>query len=303
MGEQDPGIDQRPVREPGDQAAEGRGPVPVEQLAQEAPRRAAVRAPQRGAAGCRPEAALLDQRPGPRPGAALQPAQVRSGHPPGDQQLRPRVGGHPPERGQARAHGSGGLVRGQGQVGRPADALEHQQVQRRVHVDRQPAAGGQVANRDARGLGQPARERVVGREVRQVAEDLARPGDRDDVGGVAVVGEGPPLRGAGRLDQRPAVRRRGEGDGAGAEHDQPVGPELPDQAAEAGAEWGIVGRLPPHDHGRGAGGREALAVVLGERDAGGVEHALERARVGRDLGGEDEDGDRGHAPPSLPTRR
>ena len=81
---------------------------------------------------------------------------------------------------------------------------------------------------------------------------------------------------------------------ARAENDEARGPQLLDQTAEAGAEWGIVGRLAAdHDLGR-AGREEPAAMMLGQGRARVVEEALERTGVGGERRGEDQDGHRRH---------
>ena len=141
------------------------GTVPLQQLAQHAPGRPPVRAPELGAGRGRPQAPLLDQGPGPRPRVALEPAQVGGGGPAGDEQLRARVRRDRAQRRQAVADEGGRRVIRSGQPRRAARALEEHEVERRVDVHRQPPPRREVADGDGGGLREPARQRVVGGEI------------------------------------------------------------------------------------------------------------------------------------------
>ena len=77
---------------------------------------------------------------------------------------------------------------------------EQDQLERSVDVERQPPPAAQVGDREAGDLREPARQRVVAGQVRDVRERL-RAGDRHDVGRVAVVGEGRRAVGAGGRHQ------------------------------------------------------------------------------------------------------
>ena len=65
-------------------------------------------------------------------------------------------------------------------------------VERPVDVHAQPPSATQILDGVAGHLGQPARKRVVARQVRD-ARQVVDPGDGDRIGGVAVVGQGPRL--------------------------------------------------------------------------------------------------------------
>ncbi len=97
----------------------------------------------------------------------------------------------------------------------------------------------------------------------------------------------------GPHERRPVGGRR-QRDGARPEHDQALGTELGDQPAETRPERRLVRRLASIDDTRGTRGEEPDPVVLGEGAPRRVERAFERARVGGELGCEDEDRDRGH---------
>ena len=298
VGQQDPPVQQRPVGQRSHVTPERARPVAVQELAEDAARRAPVGTADQGAGRGGPEAPLLDERPRPAPGLPLQPAKVRRGHPASDQQLRARVGGQRPEGGQPRR---GPACRrpppGSGSPAPRRRPFEQQQVQRRVHVHRQATPRAKVPHLHAGHLGQPAGQGVVGGEVRgQRGKHEVGAGDRDRIGGVAVVGQGAGrLRGGGD-EERAKVRAGREGDRASPQHHQPGRPQLRHEAAEARAEWSIVGRLPAHDGLGRAGREEAPPVALGQRGARRVQDALERAGVGREGGGEDQDGDGGHRP-------
>ena len=98
------------------------------------------------------------------------------------------------------------------------------------------------------------------------------------------------------LHEQGQVRARRERDGPCPEHDQAIRPQLSDQPSEPRTKWGMVGRLPPHDDRVGTRVAEGAPVMLPEGGPGGVEDSFERPGVARELGGEDEDRDRGHGP-------
>src|SRR6478752_6125973 len=66
--EEHAGVDERAVREPRSQCADGARPIPIEEVAEQASRRPAVRAPAGRRKRRRPEPALLDDRAGPGAG-------------------------------------------------------------------------------------------------------------------------------------------------------------------------------------------------------------------------------------------
>ena len=103
--------------------------------------------------------------------------------------------------------------------GRARHAAEQDEVQRPVDVDAQPPAPAQVGHLVAGDLRQPARQGVVGRQVRDVPQNL-RPGNGHDVRREAVVRERPQAIGRCGRDERPPVRRRRQRDRAGAQDDR-----------------------------------------------------------------------------------
>ena len=179
MGEQHPRVQERAVREIRDVPADAPGAVPVQQQAQDAPRRAPVGTSDQRPRRRRPQTALLDQRPRPGSRLPLQPAQVRRRHAARDEELRAGVARERPEHREPRPDGRRIRVRRQRQVARCSPgAVEQQQVQRRVHVRRQPAPRAEVRDRESR----PPRP----------ASGAARCPRRAPRGGTA--GQGPPAR-------------------------------------------------------------------------------------------------------------
>ncbi len=255
----------------------------------------------------RAQPALLDEGPGARPGVALRPAQVRGGRPPRDQELRARVARQ--RRAARPSRSRTGLrlrVVGERQGRRPARALEQQQVQRRVDVHRQPAPRPEVADRDAGHLREPARQRVVRREVRrQVAERLAARGDRERRPRCSGGSRG---RRAGR---RPPPRRAPAGPPASraGSSRRPVTTSRRRAQARRRAAGGAcrmgyrrAARGGPRPRPRRPRGTRAGGAPRGPTRAASS-GAQERSGVGRELRGEDEDGDGRHRPSLAMERR
>ncbi len=87
------------------------------------------------------------------------------------------------------------------------------EIERAVEVDRKPPSGGEVGHRVTSLLVEPAGEGVVGGDIGDRSQDLVRARERDDVGGISVVGERLAVLGAGREDERATVAVGRERDG------------------------------------------------------------------------------------------
>ena len=88
----------------------------------------------------------------------------------------------------------------------PATA-EQDEIERAIDVDPQSTTGPQIRDRHAGLLLEPARQHVVGREIGNGREDGTGMGDRDDIGGIAVVGACRRPGPAGRRHELPAIGR------------------------------------------------------------------------------------------------
>ena len=166
VGEQDARVEQGPIGQRRNVAAQRSRAVALEQLAQDAPRRPPVRAPGRAAR------AAGSGGPAPRPGrgsATASAVRASGGRSPTSARRRAarRRGPTASARRARQASHDRGRVGGigPGQRRRAACAGDQEDVQRRVHVDRQPPPPGQVADGDAGRLREPARQRVVRGEV------------------------------------------------------------------------------------------------------------------------------------------
>ncbi len=287
MGDQDPRVDDRGLAQSREVVAERRRTVALEECAEDGCRRPLAGAP-------RPQPALLDEGPGPRRGVHLQPGEIGCRDAPGDHQLGSRVIDDGADRAEDRPHPRGVLAR---QVRLPSPTHEHQ-VERAVDVDTEPCPTTAVVDRDPGVLIEPARQGVVGREVGHVREHVAGAGDGDDIGRVAVVGEGAwGLRRGGR-DQLAAIGVGRERDGPGAQHDQPAVAEVDDQLAEPGPERSMVRRSRHDPGGRRSGGQEPGDVALGGVEARGDDRPCQRTGVAGRICVEDRDVDVGHGDPS-----
>ncbi len=182
---------------------------------------------------------------------------------------------------------------GGGLPGRVASAGQDD-VERAVDVDREPPPPAQVADRVPGDLVEPARQSVVAGEVGHVRERLAGMGDRDDVGRVAVVGEGPSILGAGGRHELATVGGRGQRDRPGTEDHQAGRAIGTDEVAEAPSERCIVGRPGEHpDVGR-SGGLEPDPMALGDARSSGGDPALDGTGGRPGVRVQDSDGDRAH---------
>ena len=137
-----------------------------------------ISAPRTEAGGRWP--ATLVRRPRSSTSARVRAAVERSSQASVAADVRPatrssarRVARHGADGRQAFAHtgcvDGAGPVTGRSRPGRPADEDE---IQRAVDVDAEPPSASEVAHRVAGHLGKPARERVVGRKVRQVRQHV-----------------------------------------------------------------------------------------------------------------------------------
>ena len=118
-----------------------------------------------------------------------------------------------------------------GQGGGPA-ATEEDEVERAVDVDAEPPAPAPVLDRDAARL-EPARQAVVAGQLRRFGQDRPGVGQGDDVGRVAVVGEGSRGVGRGGRDQVAVVAGAGERHGARPEDHEPAVTERRDQRGQS----------------------------------------------------------------------
>lgn len=309
MGEEDPRVDDGRIGQAGHDPAEGRRAVPVEEEAEDRPGRARAgrRLPADGEGRARPEPAFLDERPDARRGPPLEPSQGRRGGTAGDEHLGPPVAERRPHAGQSVAGRRAALA------DVPAD--EHE-VERPVQVELESPPGPAVDHAPAGPLLEPARQRVVAGEVGDVGE-LVRPGDRDDVRRVPVVGECDPARAPRRVDERREVGPRREDRRARADDDDagrlapapgpaiarlPTPSELVEEAREAPPEREAVGRPGDDADVLRAGGLEHLSVRRGELGPRPGDDPHERPGGGAGLRMEDDDGDGRHRP-SLASGR
>ena len=151
----------------------------------------------------------------------------------------------------------------------------------------------QVVDLVARHLLEPARQRVVAGEVRDVGQGLD-PRDRHHVRRIAVVGKRPSPAVRRDRDECPAIAGRGERDRSRAEDDEPARTDLRHELAQAIAERPSVSRTTDDRHVAGAGGDERAPVVLGQRRTRVRDPARERPGCRIGLRVEDSDGDRRH---------
>ena len=192
-------------------------------------------------AGPAPRRARASARPSGARASASVAADVR----PATSSSRPASAATPRIASIRDRHGPRSIARC-GAPRRPGDAGQHE-VERAVEVDREAPAAAQVGDRVAGVLGEPAGQGVVAGEIGHGGEALGRARHGDDVGRVAVVGEGPPVVGAGgrrrtlaRSRASPAGSRRSPGRRA---RRRAIGA---DQVPEPSPERCIVGR-PGHD--------------------------------------------------------
>ncbi len=213
MREEHARVHDRGIAEAGEVRAQRPGPVPVEQGADHRGGRSLT-----VAAGA--QAPLLHEGTGPRGGRPLQPRECRGGRATGDQELGSSVAGHAPDAFDGSRDSLQADAAGAGHAGHVATTGQDD-VERAVDVDRKPPPPTQVANFVPGHLVEPARQRVVGRQVREIGENLGCPGDRDDVGGVPVVGQGESVGGAGDGHEVAPVAIGRQRDRARPEDDEP----------------------------------------------------------------------------------
>ncbi len=284
MCQQDSTVDDGRVGEPGGDATERTRAVAVEQDPEDRGGRALVGRP-------RSKTTFLHEDPGPRGGVTFEPGRAGGRRPAGDQEFTTRVRGDRPD-------GRQSLVDRREIDARPGKTGDHE-VDRAIDVDGEPPARPKVGDLVAGGLRKPAGQRVVATEIREIDQSLARPGDRHDIGGVAVVGQGSPVVGSGCGHEGHAVTGRRQWHGTGAEDHQATGRAIgTDEVAEAAAERCIVGRpgddanIDPVDR------REGPLVATSEDQSGVGDPSLDRSRVRSGGGVQDSDVDRSH-PASL----
>ena len=225
-----------------------------------------------GEARRRPEPALLDQRPDPACRATLERRERAGGHPPGDGKLCATVGEHGPNGGQPR--GERRCRRGGGQ--RPS---REDDVGGRVQVEAETGPPAEVVHAVAGDLLEPARQGVVGGEVREVAEH-AGPGHRDRVGRVAVVGQRARQVGGGRGHEGAVVGRARQRHRPGTQDDEPRRVRRRGQAPQTRPER--LGELLLDEGDRRCAGRpEPGEVARRQLPSRGVERGGQRTRARR----------------------
>lgn len=274
MGQEDTAVDDRGIPEPGQQQAKGAGARGVELDTQQRCGRShtGARAPwivpvcQHAR---RAQASLLDDRADPGWNAALEPAERPDRDPAGDDQLGAPIRGHGPDRGNARPD------RAQVHVVGRTRATKQEQVERTIDVEREAPPRPQIRYPVAGYFLEPARKRVVAREVRDRGQ---RPdgADRDDVRGEPVVGQRYRIVRRGNCDKVRVVPTPRQRDRPRSKDHEPIGPIGLEDLSEPRPERCIVGR--PAEDGDVGGTRlaERHAVTLGERGPCGGDPALDR---------------------------
>ena len=273
-------VHDRGFAEPAQVRAKRLGPVALEQSAEDRSRWSL-------AGDARPQAAFLDQRTSPGGRRPLEPRQRRRRGPTGDEQLGARIAGCPTDGNDRRLHAT------EVNIAAGVRAEQHQ-VEWTIDVDRQAPPPAEIADLVAGNLLEPARQRIVGRQVGDLRQARPRPGDCDDIRRVAVVGEGEALLGTGDGHEVTQVARSGERDRAGSENDEPGRAIGTNERAEPGTERGGIGRSADDGDVRGPGRGEPLAVPSSERTTLGGHPSLERAGIRGRLRVHDSDRDGGH---------
>ena len=244
------------------------GPVALEQRAED-----------RGRAAAGPGDCAASRRPRSSTSARvraavvpLEPARASPPSPAGDQELGARIGARrrgPPPIACSRTRRC--RRRRSASAARPPRAADEDEVERAVDVDRRAASGVAGRRPVAGDLREPARQRVVGREVRQVARAPRPRGDRDDVRRVAVVGEGDAGRPPPRRATRPRRSRRvASGIAPEPRTTSPAGRSARDDAPGAGA-----------PNGSSSGGPATIATSSAPAAANPIGVVVARAAPGR----------------------
>ena len=166
-----------------------------------------------------PQPPLLDERTDAGGYGPLEPAKAPRGHPTGDEKLGMRVVRHRADGSEPLGHAIDNPAR---RSRKPRSPAEEQQVERAVDVEPEAPPPPQIMDLVAGHLAQPARERVIGRQVAR-GRNVTRHRDRDDVGREPVVGEGQEPVGGGGLDEGPPVGEGREGDRARPEDHDAIG--------------------------------------------------------------------------------
>ena len=255
--------------------------------------RAARRARRLGEPARRPKAALLDERPHPRRGGALQPGQGGRRGPAAHQQLRPAVGRDGPDGRHAGRDRTKVDALGAGSI------AEQDELERPVDVDRQPPAAPEVADLVAGHLLEPARAarcRRAGRAGRR-APRRGRSRRRRPSSGCW---RAPPVA---RRRPRRRTRRDPRAWPAGS---RPIRAPRARPVARHGPARGAAS---PNDRSSGGPRRSrrpprrpavnAAPMPLGERGPAGGDPARDRAGLGPRLRVHDADADRSHAGESI----
>ena len=227
VGEQDPAVDQGRVGELRQPRAETLGPVAVEQQAEAGADRSLL-------GRARPEAALLDQGPGPGRGVGFQPGEPRGPRRDRRRGARARIAAPSSRHRRAPRAGRGRRDRG-GRGSRGPSSVRQDGVQWRVQVDLEPPAIAEVANGDPgapRGVA-AARCRTRGPAAPRGAR-CRRPRSRPRSSGCW---RGPCPRDPRRQSTNAcAIRRRASGQAAGAEDDDAVAGRRPNSLTQRRAE-------------------------------------------------------------------
>ena len=266
--EQDPGVNQGGVGQAGKVRAKGPRPVPLQEQTQDTGRRSL-------AGEARAQSSFLDECPSTGRRRSFQPAKCRRRRAARDQELRAWVGRDRPDRLQARLHDLAISVL---QVTSEAGTQQHE-VQWRIDVNAQAPPVSKVADVDACLHGQPAREDVVGRKVRQAAQDLAGASNGQDVRRVAVVREGNPLVTSGDSQEAGSVGRAQERDRSGPQDDETAAPQATGDRTQSSAERNVIRRPGQDSHIRRASPGEPLAVAFGQGGPGSANGLRQRSGV------------------------
>ena len=144
---------------------------------------------------------------------------------------------------------------------------DQHEVLRSVDVHAEAPSTLEVPDLVAGELAQPARQRVVAREIGDLRQPV-RAGDGDDVRGEAIVGEGDALVRRRGVEEGAPVGGGRQRDGPGPEDDEtadPAGPADRQELSKPRPERPPVGRAGDDRHVPGAGLFEASSVALGQR--------------------------------------
>ncbi len=229
---------------------------------------------------------------------ASSQARLRRRHPSRHDQLGRGVRDDRPDGIEDRAHA--------GRIGtvepRPPSTAEQNEVEWSVDVDPESGASAPVVDGHAGVLLEPARERVIGRQIGDVREGSACLCHGDHVRRVAVVREGLGPVGGRRGNEIAPVRRGRERHGPGTQHDQATIPELGDHVAQPRPERPSVLGASMDPGSRRPGVEEPAHVSLGGIQPSRRGGARQRTGVIGRLRVEDGDIDLGHVTLRAKTR-